>query len=1091
MYRITNVDPPAVQSLLPGCPSALAGILNKALAKDREVRYRNFEDLQFDAEPVLIDLKRERASELASDVRRLLDAGDITAANTVVRSMLELDPSNREARQFREAIQEQLQWRAVKPRVEALVKGAEESLAQRQFPEALEMFESALKLDNGDTSIRIRMEQARAAYEQSRRAEQLLAEAQNQVKRQDLTAAHRSAAEALRNDPQNPQVGQLLERINQEIEKREQQRQLQQNLATASQLLASGNYETAESLLIDLNLRHPRTPAITALLAQAQSMRADVDRRQRLRTELDGARELVQNGGYKEAIRRLERLTSEFSHDESFIALLGFARDGLKGQVREEKLRRTVEQARSLLARESFAAAIELLVEAVRDHPGDESVSSLLDESLRLQAADSRQREISRVAARADNLRRSSRFADALELVESGLHEHADAPELLSLRTGLVEELEQQKRNQAVSDAKAGADGLLRAGRPVEALELLTRTMQFHGATGELADIMGRAQAAQREKERAALIEQRVAAAASLDSAGRSKEALAQLEGLLREYPGVDAIGRALRRVQENIAAGERRGKIEIAVRKIDEKLEKGDWNAALRLIAEAQSSYGDDERFGRSRLKAIEGQGVAEEIERKAAQQAEAKQRTEARTGAAKDSRAEAPKPKSEPAAVAGRGTAAEEFSATRILSQNTAKETTAAPPKTPAAPTGQPLTPELHAVEPRRKSANMWIVGVAAATALLAGGAWFALHKSSVGDGTPTNPASWTVSPASLVFRYQQKGPGPDARPLTLSGSAGQTLTARTSAPWITLQPGTVQTSGPGSTSEVQVSIAAGELAPGNYSGTVEFQSDAPGSKPRTISVKLDVLAEPAAPVGDPPVTTAGKDPGTKTVTPEPFLNITPSSLQLQTRAGAVSESSLAVQPGRGSKITLAVKPGSDWLTASAAQDRTGFRVQIRADATRLSPGSYSGVVTLSSSGLTKTVPVSFTVDPVPVTKGGGGQPQPKQGQDSGAATNRPPQPKFSLDTYGGPRSGTLRWQGDLPPGGRLTIQDGTAATGSIRGGRWEPGVPIAIEQLSPAAVQVVQPPTEANQWTVVVTNRGSSSLDSVSITWKVKEQ
>jgi hypothetical protein len=76
-------------------------------------------------------------------------------------------------------------------------------------------------------------------------------------------------------------------------------------------------------------------------------------------------------------------------------------------------------------------------------------------------------------------------------------------------------------------------------------------------------------------------------------------------------------------------------------------------------------------------------------------------------------------------------------------------------------------------------------------------------------------------------------------------------------------------------------------------------------------------------------------------------------------------------------------------------------------------------------------------------------------------------------------------------LPPGGRLTIQDGTAATGSIRGGRWEPGVPIAIEQLSPAAVQVVQPPTEANQWTVVVTNRGSSSLDSVSITWKVKEQ
>ncbi len=99
---------------------------------------------------------------------------------------------------------------------------------------------------------------------------------------------------------------------------------------------------------------------------------------------------------------------------------------------------------------------------------------------------------------------------------------------------------------------------------------------------------------------------------------------------------------------------------------------------------------------------------------------------------------------------------------------------------------------------------------------------------------------------------------------------------------------------------------------------------------------------------------------------------------------------------------------------------------------------PAATQSLVTVSSSGLTKTIPVSFTVDPVPVTKDlktGGGQPQPKQGQDSGAATNRPPQPKFSLDTYGGPRSGTLRWPGDLPPGGRLTIQDGTGPPTGMR--------------------------------------------------------
>ena len=86
MYRINSVEPQPILTLLPECPPALAAVIHKSLAKHRELRYQIFEDVQFDTEPILIDLKHERAAEMALDARRLLDQGEVDAANGMVRS---------------------------------------------------------------------------------------------------------------------------------------------------------------------------------------------------------------------------------------------------------------------------------------------------------------------------------------------------------------------------------------------------------------------------------------------------------------------------------------------------------------------------------------------------------------------------------------------------------------------------------------------------------------------------------------------------------------------------------------------------------------------------------------------------------------------------------------------------------------------------------------------------------------------------------------------------------------------------------------------------------------------------------------------
>src|ERR1051326_2124464 len=149
-----------------------------------------------------------------------------------------------------------------------------------------------------------------------------------------------------------------------------------------------------------------------------------------------------------------------------------------------------MQQARALLAQRNFGRAVDTLVEAVRSFPGDEEVATLLREALQAKSADDRKQEVLRTLRRAEELRNASRFAEALETIESSLTEKNDAPELMELRASLLEELQKQKRDKAVTEAKAGANELLMAGRPTDALTLLANTATYHMAAEELAPLI-------------------------------------------------------------------------------------------------------------------------------------------------------------------------------------------------------------------------------------------------------------------------------------------------------------------------------------------------------------------------------------------------------------------------------------------------------------------------------------------------------------------------------------------------------------------------------------------------------------------------
>ena len=142
MFNIVNKAPEPLRALSPECPEALEQTVLKMLAKDREVRYQTLEDVRFDLEPVIIELRKERVTDLLAEARHHIAANRLDKAQSMVREALDADPANRTARDLRETLQRQIRENEIRPRVAALIQAGREHLQARRFESAIQSLQS-------------------------------------------------------------------------------------------------------------------------------------------------------------------------------------------------------------------------------------------------------------------------------------------------------------------------------------------------------------------------------------------------------------------------------------------------------------------------------------------------------------------------------------------------------------------------------------------------------------------------------------------------------------------------------------------------------------------------------------------------------------------------------------------------------------------------------------------------------------------------------------------------------------------------------------------------------------------------------------
>jgi serine/threonine protein kinase len=569
LYRIINVEPAALHSLVPDCQESIERIVNRTLAKSRDARYSGMADVVADIKPILLDLQRQQAGDLFSQADQLLRIDQLDAAHSRVRKVLELDPWHAEARQLRDRIDQALQRRNSVDRAVALLDRAEQELSQREFNEAAECLATVKRMSLGDTKIDARLDRAYARIEQARNAVKLLDVAREDLKKENLTEASRGVSDVLASDPDNRAGQQLLQEIQTRMAAREAERKIQEVISR---------------------------------------QREEEERQHRIREVVSQANALVTQQKPDAAVVLLRQAIEQGGEDAELRKLLDNAESQVRDHSRSVRIRAIQEQVEKLIHDQRWEDALHRTDEALNEFP---DVPLLVSQRASLVAAiagEKRERAILEDLAGIQSLQRAGRFREAAELLEKSLGAHGDDVRLLETRELLSKDLAERQRAEYLENLRHECRLLLKQGRFDDAFRLLEGCEFRYPDSREASALLAEAKAAREAHERTQSIGKALARASEFIHQADYEAGLSILESALKTYPDSRDLAEALARTAVRRDEADRRQEIKRLTELIERAIADGDWDRATNRIADGLDRFPEEASLVRLKHTAEDG---------------------------------------------------------------------------------------------------------------------------------------------------------------------------------------------------------------------------------------------------------------------------------------------------------------------------------------------------------------------------------------------------------------------------------------------------------------------------------------------------
>ncbi len=168
-------EPPRLATCIPDCPGWLDDVVSHLMKKRREDRIESLEDMLLYTRPILQKLKQERAAELAAGLPALMSRARREEADSLIDTILRLDPLNRQARDARSGRRADQRGQA-RARAQENARAGQAYFAAGDFAKAQRAFEDAQLEDPDAADVARFLFHAKAKADDQRSANRLLDE---------------------------------------------------------------------------------------------------------------------------------------------------------------------------------------------------------------------------------------------------------------------------------------------------------------------------------------------------------------------------------------------------------------------------------------------------------------------------------------------------------------------------------------------------------------------------------------------------------------------------------------------------------------------------------------------------------------------------------------------------------------------------------------------------------------------------------------------------------------------------------------------------------------------------------------------------
>lgn len=395
MYKITTANPPPIRTYRPDCPPELEQIVMRLLSKNREARYQTLEDVVFDTEPLLSHLRKERARQLHASAETLIAGEQFEQAQQTIRQILELDPSDRQAREWRDQIRQQQRSSTLAPKIGELLKSAEFEISQKQYTRAIEIVSSALQLDPGNPRLQTQLQRLRQDQQAHQAVQQLLAQARQDFEAGRLTDALFRATEAASksgSSAADPEAERLAGQIRVAMAERDRTLKLQATLKRADELAEQSDLDAAIELLVSQARDFPGEAQLAKRLRELQAEREAQRKQQEVASHLSTARQLLETARIEEALQLLEQLHAQVPNQTAITELLAFTKAEAAKKQEAAWIEKKGREAWGLAKQGQFEESLRIIDEVVKAHPDAEGMARVRSAVAKLRAESTAQR---------------------------------------------------------------------------------------------------------------------------------------------------------------------------------------------------------------------------------------------------------------------------------------------------------------------------------------------------------------------------------------------------------------------------------------------------------------------------------------------------------------------------------------------------------------------------------------------------------------------------------------------------------------------------------------------------------------------------